>query len=135
MPIRWRVALFGAGLVMLAMLAFSVLVYALAALGASDQRDRELSTRSEQVALAVQQAERRVDGLRDRRGGDLDLRRGAGGGRRLRSAGAVRGGREGDVGGEHEDDDVSEESVAHGARPSARQPALPERGVPPWTYV
>ena len=43
MPIRWRVALFGAGLVMLAMLGFSVLVFALAALGAADQRDRELT--------------------------------------------------------------------------------------------
>jgi signal transduction histidine kinase len=56
MPIRWRVALFGAGLVMLAMLGFSVLVYALVALGAADQRDRELSARSEQAAVAIQQA-------------------------------------------------------------------------------
>ncbi|HLZ30937.1 MAG TPA: HAMP domain-containing sensor histidine kinase [Chloroflexota bacterium] len=55
MPIRWRVALFGAGLVTLAMLGFSGLVYALASLGAAEQRDRELTSRSEQAALAVQQ--------------------------------------------------------------------------------
>jgi len=55
MPIRCRVALFGAGLVMLAMLGFSVLVYVLASLGAAEQRDRELTTRSEQAALAIQQ--------------------------------------------------------------------------------
>ncbi|HEY3062973.1 MAG TPA: HAMP domain-containing sensor histidine kinase [Chloroflexota bacterium] len=37
MPIRWRVALFGAGLVMLAMLGFSWLVYSLASSNPSEQ--------------------------------------------------------------------------------------------------
>lgn len=57
MPLRARLALYGACVVALAVLIFGVLVYALIVIGLARQRDRTLVTRGQETATALAQVQ------------------------------------------------------------------------------